>query len=119
VVARRGAGTLGCLIPLLILAVAIYFAIDFGTAYFRFYEFKDAMGQEARFSSEHTDAQITTRLSALADSLGLPEGAELITIVRQPSSSSISISSDYDEIIKLPFKKERVLHFHPSGDSGP
>jgi hypothetical protein len=77
------------------------------------------MGQEARFSYEHTDAQMTARLSALADSLELPAGAELITIVRTPSSTKVSISSDYDEIIKLPFKKERVLHFHPSGDSGP
>jgi hypothetical protein len=119
VVARRGASTLGCLIPLLILAIAIYFAIDFGTAYFRFYQFKDAMGQEARFSYEHTDAQITSRLSALADSLGLPPGAELITIVREPSSSNISISSDYDEVIKLPLKHERVLHFHPAGATGP
>ncbi|MEO8909097.1 MAG: hypothetical protein ABI408_02565 [Gemmatimonadaceae bacterium] len=116
-VARRGTSTLGCLIPLLILAVVIYFAIDFGTAYFRYYQFKDAMRQEARFSYERTDAQITTRLSALADSLELPAGAELISISR--AQTGVTISSDYDEMIKLPLKKERVLHFHPSGDSGP
>jgi len=97
---------------LLILAVGAYFAVDFGEAYFRFYQFKDAMGQEARFASDKTDAQITTRLSALADTLQLPPGAELITIQRTPTL--ISISSDYDEIIKLPMKKERVIHFHPS-----
>jgi hypothetical protein len=117
VVARRAASTLGCLIPLLILALVIYFAIDFGTAYFRYYQFKDAMGQEARFSYERTDAQITKHLAALADSLELPVGANLITILRSPSN--VSISSDYDEIIRLPFKQERVLHFHPSGDNGP
>lgn len=116
-VARRAASTLGCLIPLLILAVVIYFAIDFGTAYFRYYQFKDAMRQEARFSYERTDAQITKRLSALADTLELPVDANLITILRSPSS--VSISSDYDEVIRLPFKQERVLHFHPSGDNGP
>jgi hypothetical protein len=102
VVKRRGASTLGCLIPLLIVAIAAYFAVDVGLAYFRFYQFKDAMGQEARFAGDRSDAQITTRLSALADSLQLPPGAELITI-----------SSDYDEVIKLPLKKERVIHFHP------
>ena len=116
-VARRAASTLGCLIPLLILAVVIYFAIDFGTAYFRYYQFKDAMRQEARFSYERTDAQITKHLSALADTLELPAGANLITILR--STSNVSISSDYDEVIRLPFKQERVLHFHPSGDNGP
>ncbi len=108
---RRGASRLGCLIPLLILAVAAYIAIDFGEAYFRFYQFKDAMGQEARFATDKTDEQITVRLSALADSLQLPPGAELISIQRSPSV--ITISSDYDEVIKLPLKKERVLHFHP------
>ena len=110
-VSRRGAGTLGCLIPLLILAVVAYFAVDFGEAYFRYYQFKDAMGQEARFATDKSDAQITTRLSALADTLELPPGAELITISRSPSL--ITISSDYDVVIRLPFKKERVIHFHP------
>lgn len=109
---RRGESRIGCLLPVLILAVAAYFAVDFGEAYFRFYQFKDAMGQEARFSSDKTDAQITTRLSALADTLQLPPGAELITIERTPAM--ITISSDYDEIIRLPMNKERVIHFHPS-----
>jgi hypothetical protein len=112
VVNRRGESRIGCLLPVLILAVAAYFAVDFGEAYFRFYQFKDAMGQEARFSSDKTDAQITTRLSALADTLQLPPGAELITIERTPAM--ITISSDYDEIIRLPMNKERVIHFHPS-----
>jgi hypothetical protein len=111
VVVRRGASSIGCLLPLLILAIAIYFAIDFGEAYFRAYQFKDAMGSEARFATTRTDDQITSHLSALADSLQLPPGAELITIVRSPRT--ISISSDYDEVIKLPLNKEHVIHFHP------
>lgn len=109
-VSRRGFSRLGCLIPLLIVAVAAYFAVDFGEAYFRFYQFKDAMGQEARFASTRTDEQITRRLSALADTLQLPPGAELITVKR--GTTTVTISSDYDEIIQLPLKKEHVIHFH-------
>ena len=108
---RRGGSRLGCLIPLLIIAVAAYFAVDFGEAYFRFYQYKDAMGQEARFATTKTDDQITSRLAALADTLQLPPGAELISIQR--TQATITISSDYDEVIKLPFNKEQVLHFHP------
>ena len=108
---RRGASRLGCLIVLLALALGAYIAVDFGEAYFRFYQFKDAMGQEARFATTRTDEQINGHLSALADTLQLPAGAELITISRGPTL--ITISSDYDEIIKLPLKKERVIHFHP------
>jgi hypothetical protein len=117
VVNRRGESRIGCLLPLLILAVAAYFALDFGEAYFRFYQFKDAMAQEARFSTDRTDDQITKRLSALADSLQMPPGAELITIERTPTI--VTISSDYDEVIRLPMKKEKVIHFHPSVMSRP
>ena len=114
-VERRGTSRLGCLIPLAILAIAIYFALDFGMAYFRFYQFKDAMGQEARFATTRTDEQITSHLASLADSLQMPSGAELISVLRSPST--ISISSDYDEVFKLPLKKEQVIHFHPSAVS--
>jgi hypothetical protein len=110
-VSRRGVSRLGCLLPLLILAIGIYLAADFGAAYFRYYRFKDGMGQEARFASTTTDQVITAHLSALADSLQLPPGAELITISRD--SAVITIESDYDEVIKLPMNKERVIHFHP------
>jgi hypothetical protein len=115
VVNRRGASRIGCLLPLLLLVLGAYIAIDFGNAYFRFYQFKDAMGQEARFASTRTDDQITGHLSALADSLELPPGAELITISR--SGNAVTISSDYDEVIRLPMKKERVIHFHPTVES--
>jgi hypothetical protein len=115
VVNRRGESRLGCLIVLLVLAVAAYVALDFGEAYFHYYQFKDAMGQEARFASTKTDDQITSRLAALADSLALPPGAELISVQRSPDV--ITISSDYDVIVRLPFKKERVLHFHPMAAS--
>jgi hypothetical protein len=116
-VARRGASTLGCLIPLLLLAVGLYFGIGFAEAYFHFYQFKDAMGQEARFATTRTDDQITSHLSALADSLQLPPGAEVVTLTH--SGTGVTISSDYDELIKLPFNKEKVLHFHPSVTSTP
>jgi hypothetical protein len=115
VVNRSGATRLGCLIPLLIVAIVVYLAIDFGQVYFRAYQFEDAMGSEARFATTLTDEGITRHLVALADSLQLPPGAELITIVRSPRT--ISISSDYDEVIKLPMNKERVIHFHPTASA--
>ena len=96
---------------LLLAVTAIYFSIDFGEAYFRYYQFKDAMGQEARFATDKTDAQISSRLKALADTLQLPSDAADIDIRR--SQSTITISSEYDEVIKLPFNNERVLHFRP------
>lgn len=111
-VRRRGASSLGCLFPLLILAVAAYFAVDAFEAYFDFYRYKDAMGQEARFAGDQTDDHIKKRLAALADSLQLPAGAELVTIDRSPPN--VTISSEYVAVIRLPFNKERVIHFNPT-----
>jgi len=111
VVRRRGASTLGCLIPLLLLAVVTYFGYPAGEAYFKFYQYKDAMGQEARFASTVTDEHIRKRLVALADSLHMPTGAELVTIER--TTTTITISSEYDEIIRLPLDKEKVINFRP------
>ncbi len=111
-VARRGVSTLGCLVPLLLVAVVAYFGFPAGEAYFKFYQYKDAMGQEARFASTQTDEHIRRRLVSLADSLHMPTGAELVTIERTPGT--VTISAEYDEIIRLPFNKEKVITFRPS-----
>jgi hypothetical protein len=116
-VMRRGVSSLGCLLPLLILAVAAYFAVDAFEAYFDFYRFKDTMGQEARFAGEQSDERITKRLAALADSLELPPGAEQITIERTPQW--VTISSSYVAVIPLPFNREKVIHFNPIARSKP
>ena len=110
-VKRRGVSTLGCLVPLLLLAVVAYFGFPAAEAYFKFYQYKDAMGQEARFASTQTDEHIKRRLVALADSLEMPTGAELVSIDR--TSGTITISTEYDEIIRLPFNKEKVITFRP------
>ncbi len=110
-VARRGVSTLGCLIVILLLAACVYFAFGFGEAYFRAYQFKDAIRSDAEFASTLTDAKITSHLAAVADSLHLPPEAADITITR--SQRTITVSSDYDEVITLPFRKEKVIHFHP------
>lgn len=110
-VGRRGVSTLGCLIPLLLLAVVAYFGYPAGDAYFKFYQYKDAMGQEARFASTQTDEHIRRRLAALADSLHMPTGAELVAIER--TAGTMTISAEYDEIIRLPFNKVKVITFRP------
>lgn len=102
---------MGCLIPLLLFAGAGYIAVGFGEAYFRFYKFQDAMSQEARFADYRSEEVIQKRLVAIADSLGLPPGADQVTVTRV--QGGIKINAEYDEVIKLPFKKEHVIHFSP------
>ena len=110
---RRGRSALGCLLTLLLLTAAGYFAVNIGEPYVRFYRFQDAMRQEARFAGSRSDAEIRRRLAAFADSLGLPAEAGRVIVRRRPKS--ISISSEYYERVEMPaFVRE--IRFAPAGE---
>jgi hypothetical protein len=114
VMRRRGATALGCLFTLLVMAAIVYFGVNLGRVYWRFYEYQDDMRQEVRFASQHTNDQIVTALRASADSLGLPEGAGKISIRR--NNTSISVEAEYYENVELPmYVKELHLHPHAEG----
>ena len=98
--ARRGRSSLGCLVFFLLLVAAGYFAVNIGEVYFRHYEFRDAVSQEARFARMRTDAQIRARLAAKADSLGLPAEAGRVGIHR--AAARITLTSEYTELVELP-----------------
>ena len=111
--ARPGRSTLGCLIPLLLVAAVIYFGINVGEVYFRFYQFQDAMRQEVRFAAHNSDAVIVRRLQQQADSLGLPEAAGVVTLQRD--GRHIEMESEYYEHIELPLFV-REVHFNPHAE---
>jgi len=109
-VTRGGRSSVGCLFSLLILAAAIYFGINFGEVYWRFYEFQDAMKQEVRFAKQIPDERIRLRLAALADSLGLPDEASEVTIER--NASTITVQAQYTERVDVPLVR-REIRFRP------
>ena len=97
---RGGRSRLGCLVGLLLLVTIVYFGFNIGEVYLRFYRLKDAMVQEARFADTRDDDAIRTRLAAVADSLGLPDEAGQVRVIR--SANRIVITSDYTEHVELP-----------------
>ena len=109
--ARRFTSRLGCLFLLLVIVTAVYFGTNAGEVYLRFYRMRDAMEQEARFARSHDDDAIRQRLSAFADSLGLPEEATRIRVRR--SANRIVISTEYSEHVELPLFV-REFHFKPT-----
>jgi hypothetical protein len=96
----RGRSSYGCLLTLAVIGAAVYFALNAGRVYLRYFEYQDAMAQEARFAASKDDDVIVGRLRAKADSLGLPEAAKRIHIRRQ--HRQVFIWSDYVETIELP-----------------
>lgn len=110
---RRGV-TLGCLLWVLVIAAGAYFAVGVAEVFIRHAKFKDAMNQELRFRSKLPDYQLKSRFAFIADSLGLPEDAGIVTITRR--QGRITIESHYEETLDLPgFKKEK--HFEVSASS--
>lgn len=109
--ARPGKLRLGCLVSFLLFAAAVYFAYNVGTVALNYYEFQDAMEQEARFAMRNGNDVILQHLRAKADSLGLPESARKVQIRRR--GNEIFIWSEYTENIELPgFVKEVELRPH-------
>jgi hypothetical protein len=113
VVNRRGRSSLGCLFVLLLLAAVLYFGVNIGEAYWRFYEFEDAMRQEVRFAAQIPDDRMKLHLSALADSLGLPEEAADVTINR--TKTDIAVSAEYSEQVEFPLFV-RQIRFRPHAE---
>jgi hypothetical protein len=113
VIRRAGKSSLGCLFTMLVVAAIAYFGVNVGEAYFRFYQFQDAMRQEVRFAGQNSDAVILRHLGAEADSLGLPEAAADVTIRRD--GRQIEMGSEYYVHIELPLMV-REVHFTPHAE---
>ena len=109
-VMRRGATKMGCLFTLLIMAAIGYFGGNAGEKYWRFYNYEDAMKQEVQFRAQQPIPQLRNRLRLIADSLGLPEDAGIVSIKR--TAHEIFIEAHYDEVIELPGYR-REIHFEP------
>ena len=111
--ARAGRSRLGCLFTIFLLVAAAYFALGFAEAYWRYYSFRDAMQQQARFAHQTSNEEIIGRLRAKADSLGLPEGAQAVNVRR--TREGITIWSEYSETVELPLVRRR-LEFTPRAE---
>ncbi len=107
---RAGRSTLGCLFMLLLGVTAVYFAFNLAEPYWRYYQFRDTMSQAARFADQSSDAEITKRLHAKSDSLGLPPEAYRLRFNR--TANSIIIWTEYQEVVELP-GYSRTFFFQP------
>jgi hypothetical protein len=106
---RRGAGGFGCLVSLLLFAGALYYGVNIGKVYLRYYQLLDGMRSQARMAPSLQDDVIYRRLNAQADSL-LPGGHPSFKITRGGRPSRIVIETEYTERVDLPlFKHTFVL----------
>lgn len=114
---RRGTSSTGCLLTLLVFAAALYYGINIGEVYWRFYQYQDEMRSQGRLAPSLSDGVIRRRLILKADELGLPSEATRIQIKRTARPRQITIESEYAEQVNLPLFKH-TFHFRPHAVEG-
>jgi len=110
-----GRSRLGCLVALLLVTAALYFGINIGEVYWKYYRYQDAMQQEARFAQMRSDQAIARRLASVAGSLGLPPAAHQVEIRRDEASRRIFIAAQYRELVEFP-GFVRTVHLTPRAE---
>ena len=112
--ARRGASSSGCLLSLLIFVAVLYYGVNIGEVYFRYYRLLDEMQSQARLAAGLDDGTIRRRVQAAVDEIGLPDsaGSRQLLVRRTATPRQIVIETRYSEMVSLPFFNHS-FSFHP------
>jgi hypothetical protein len=108
----RGASSTGCLLWLLVFVGALYYGVNVGEVYFRYYRLLDEMDSQARIASGLDNGTIARRIAAAVQEIGIPDSAARVVVRRNLSPREITITTDYSETVNLPFFKH-TFAFHP------
>ncbi len=111
---RRGASSSGCLLSLLLLVAALYYGVNVGEVFFRYYRLLDEMQTETRLAAGLDDGTIRRRVQAAIDEIGIPDsaGSRQLQVRRTDSPRQIVIETRYSEWVSLPFFNHS-FSFHP------
>lgn len=111
---RRGASSAGCLLSLLIFVAALYYGVNIGEVFFRYYRLLDEMQTQSRLAPGIDDGTIRRRIQAAVEEIGVPDsaGGRQLLIRRTASPREIVIETRYSESVSLPFFNHN-FNFHP------
>lgn len=112
---RRGRSNLGCLLTLALFLAALYYGVNIGQVYVRYYQLLDEMRSQARLAPGLTDAVIRRRVLDKVDDLDLPPEAQQITVRRTGRPRMIIIETEYSETLHLPLISP-TFHLHPRAE---
>ena len=110
---RRGASSSGCLLSLLLFVAALYYGVNIGEVYFRYYRLLDEMQTETRIASGLDDGTIRRRIQAAIEEIGVPDAAGSDLVIRRTAfPREIVIETRYGESVSLPFFNH-TFSLHP------
>ncbi len=110
---RRGASTMGCLVSLLVLVAVLYYGVNIGEVYFRYYRLMDELRTQAQLAAALDNGTIQRRIASAIQEIGVPEEASSnLQITRSASPRQITIETDYSESVHLPLFNH-TFRLHP------
>jgi len=113
VVRTRGASSTGCLFSLLLFVAALYYGVNIGEVFFRYYRLLDEMDSQARIAAGLDNGTIARRIAAAIPEIGIPDSAARLLVVRRTlTPREITITTGYSETVNLPLFKHTFV-FHP------
>ena len=112
---RRGASSSGCLLSLLVFVAVLYYGVNIGEVYFRYYRLLDEMQTETHVAAGLDDDTIRRRIQAAVEEIGIPDSAgdRQLQVFRTSSPPQIVIETRYSEWVSLPFFNHQ-FSFHPT-----
>jgi hypothetical protein len=96
------------MLSLALFAAALYYGINIGQVYLRYYELVDGMRSQARMAPGLQDDVIYRRLSDQADSL-FPGRRPQFKITRGGHPNRIVIETEYSDSVDLPLFKHTFV----------
>jgi hypothetical protein len=95
-----------------VFVAALYYGVNIGEVYFRYYRLLDEMDSQARIAAGLDNNTIARRIATAVKEIGIPDSAARVVVRRTPSPREITITTDYSESVDLPFFKHTFV-FHP------
>jgi hypothetical protein len=111
---RRGASSAGCLLSLLIFVAVLYYGVNIGEVFFRYYRLLDEIETQSRLAPGIDDGTIRRRIQSAVEEIGVPDsaGSRQLLIRRTAQPREIVIETRYSESVSLPFFNH-AFKFHP------
>jgi hypothetical protein len=91
-------------LSLLIFVAVLYYGVNIGEVYFRYYRLLDEMQTQTRVAAALDDGTIRRRIQAAIEEIGVPEVAGANLVIRRTAfPRQIVIETRYSEKVSLPF----------------
>jgi hypothetical protein len=112
---QRGAGAIGCLLMIAVVASAIYAGLQFGLPELRHRSFEERLNETFGYFSRQPEETIRKRIIMIASEFNIDLKPEMVKI--KIEGSRLTIDIDYEKVIDLKVQ-QRVVSYH-SHRSGP